>query len=88
MPGSAAARRSNPVISARAPFTHKGWFWLCPIYLAPEMPACPVDARHELLQPIFSLCEYFEAARIWLTTLVNPNYAPMFMFCVTGELKR
>jgi hypothetical protein len=69
------------------PYTHKGWFWFCPIYLSPYVEGCPVEARTAWLEPLFSLAELFERARIYLSTMLNPEYQPSFMFKITGELE-
>ncbi|MEP7043324.1 MAG: hypothetical protein ABI843_09685 [Dokdonella sp.] len=67
--------------------THKGWFWFCPIYLSPAEPDAPVEARRAWLEPLFSLCMGLEAARIFATSIIVPDYEPTFMFRVTGEVK-
>jgi hypothetical protein len=67
-------------------YTHKGWFWFCPIFLSPEEPDCPIEARFAWLEWLFSVCECFEAARIFVTSAFNPEYEPTFMFRVTGEI--
>lgn len=69
-------------------YTHKGWFWFCPIYLSPEEPGFPVEARREWLEPLFAVCEWLEQARIALTSLLAPGYEPTFMFHITGELTK
>lgn len=67
-------------------FTHKGWYWFCPIYISPDDPECPVAARSEWFEFLFDFCGMLDAARIWLTTYMNPDYEPTFMFKVTGKI--
>lgn len=72
-----------------AVFTHKGWFWICPIFIGVNAEGfADVEARYSWLEPLFSLCEYFEGFRIWLTSVINPDYEPTFMFRLTGELSK
>lgn len=67
-------------------FTHRGWFWFCPIYFATDSEGLVVEARRPWMEPLFSLALSFEAARIWLCTLLSPDYGPAFWFVETGEL--
>jgi len=67
-------------------YTHKGWFWFCPVFLSFDGDEADVEARHALLEPVFSLCELLEEARIYLSSLFIEDYEPSFMFKVTGEL--
>lgn len=67
-------------------FTHKGWFWFCPIFIAPNVEGCPVEARASWLEPLFAACELFERARIFITSILVHDYEPTFMFSVTGEV--
>lgn len=69
------------------PFTHKGWYWFCPIYLAQEHGEFIVEARWAVLEPVFSLCSVLDQMRIFLTSMFDPDYEPTFMFRITGELK-
>lgn len=69
-------------------FTHKGWFWFCPIFIAPNEPDCPVEARAAWLEPLFTVCGWFEQVRIFVTSALVPGYEPTFMFKVTGEIEQ
>lgn len=73
---------------ARTQLTHKGWFWICPIYLSPAQPDCPVEARVAWLEPLFSACAIAEQIRITLTSLLRPDWTPTFAFLITGEVRR
>jgi len=67
--------------------THKGWFWCCPIHLCMESPdQAAIEARHPWLEPLFTVCQWLEDARIWLSMRLIEDYEPTFMFSVTGEL--
>lgn len=67
-------------------FTHKGWFWFCPVYLNAGDGEPFVEPRHWSMQPAFWLALRLEIARIFLTTMIDPDYEASFMFLVTGEL--
>lgn len=61
--------------------THEGWFWFCPILATlNSRDEIEVEARWAILEPVFSLCELLEVARIALSSLVIPDYEPSFMF--------
>lgn len=69
-----------------ATFTHKGWFWFCPILAfgeaiddetALEFEVMP---RWQWLEWLFVCCHYLDVARIWVSSLLDPDYEPMFMF--------
>jgi hypothetical protein len=68
-------------------FTHKGWFWLCPIFIAPDVEGCPVEARVWWLEPLFSISELFERARIFASGAMLTDYEPSFMFIITGRIQ-
>jgi len=67
-------------------FTHKGWFWFVPVYLNMDDGEMLVAARWSILDPLFWVADLLEAARIYITSALNPDYEPTFMFRVTGEL--
>jgi hypothetical protein len=69
-----------------AGMTHKGWFWFCPVYLNLESDPMDVEARANWLEPLFSLAEMCESARLYIGRAVNPDYPMAFMFKVTGEV--
>lgn len=64
--------------------THEGWFWLCPVLASFDTmggeQGLVVEARWGWLEPLFSLCEALEAARIHLSSLFIDGYEPSFMF--------
>ncbi len=69
-------------------FTHKGWFMLCPIKIAePDSGAPMVAARWWFLEWWLSINEAFQASQIRVLTLIDPDYEPMWMLRITGELK-
>jgi hypothetical protein len=68
-------------------YTHKGWFFMCPIYLnANDGEGMAVEARLAILEPWFDVNRYLFSLCAWLMTAIDPNYEPMFPFRVTGEL--
>lgn len=73
-------------MTAKPCYTHKGWFWFCPGYLAFEQEGFAVEARSIWLEPLFSLSNVIEQLRIFVTSWGDPDYEPTFMVRVTGEL--
>lgn len=74
-------------MTAKPCYTHKGWFWFCPVYLAFEQEGCAVEARSAWLRPVFTLCNWIEKkVRRLFIGWPDPDYEPSFMFRVTGEL--
>lgn len=68
-------------------YTHKGWFFMCPVYLnADDGEGMYVDARWWWLDWWFSVNNAIFAALVYIKTAINPDYEPMFPFRVTGEL--
>lgn len=67
-------------------YTHKGWFWFCPIYLDLSDDVPTVTTRHGWLEPLFWLASGLEWVRITATGFVLPDWEPTFMFSVTGEV--
>lgn len=64
-------------------FTHKGWFWFCPIYWAEDgRDGCVVDVRSPWQEPLFYLCERLEDLRISLSCLLWADYEPSYSFWV------
>lgn len=70
-------------------YTHKGWFGLCPIYLADVKGDCPdIDVRHSSLAWLLSVTEYLFGAIFLLATAMNPHYEPAWPILVTGRLAK
>lgn len=68
-------------------FTHKGWFLLCPIYIAGLNTEAPfLDPRHWSLMPWFLLNEALLALFFFVSSLVDKDFEPVFPIRVTGEL--
>jgi hypothetical protein len=64
-------------------FTHKGWFWFCPIYWAEDgADGCVVDVRSPWQEPLFYVCEGLEALRISLSCMLWEDYEPSHSFRV------
>lgn len=68
--------------------THKGWFWFCPVYAAfdPVDDGISMEERWLGLRPVFWACLHLEQARIFLTSILAPDYEPSFGVIVTSEL--
>ncbi len=69
-------------------FTHKGWFYLCPIYLSPDCEKMtPVIARHPLFDGWFRLNEAIYKLFSIQMLLMDPYGQPKTVFRVTGFAK-
>lgn len=68
-------------------FTHKGWFGICPVYLAGlDSDAPNVEARYWALKWLIDLFVWIFGAVIWLRTSMDPLYEPEWPLLITGEL--
>ena len=66
-------------------FTHKGWFYLCPIYLSPDCEKMmPVIARHPVFDGWFKLNEAMYKLFSIQMVLMNPYCQFKPVFRVTG----
>ena len=71
----------------RITYTHKGWFGICPIYLAGLEYGEPiVEARHWSLEWLFDLSAALYAGIMTLRSGLDPLYEPEWPFMVTSEL--
>lgn len=70
-------------------FTHKGWFGLCPIYIADLESGEPtLVERHRVFFPLFLLSEFVFGAIFAVQTALDPYYEPEWPIRITGELER
>jgi len=70
-------------------FTHKGWFMCCPVKVADPFGEAPVlAARWWWLDPWFIVNEALQGLLINVVSLVDPDYEPMWMIRLTGELPK
>lgn len=68
-------------------FTHKGWFGICPVYLADlDGDGAIVEPRSALLWPLMRLSEAFMGLAILVCSAIYEDYEPVFAIRVTGEL--
>jgi len=68
-------------------YTHKGWFFLCPIYLnAEDGDGMDVEARFEWLEWWFTVNEIIFGGVVYVMILIDDEYEPLFPFKVTGEI--
>lgn len=75
-------------ISRTVTYTHKGWFLLCPVYLANLESAGPdVLPRIDFLTWLLYLSEVLYGLLVEAICFVRPDYEPMFPLMVTGQLK-
>lgn len=68
-------------------FTHKGWFGVCPVYIAnldSDMPA--LAARHPWLEPLMTFSEVLLRAVAWTCVAMNPDSEPGWPVQVTEKL--
>ena len=69
-------------------YTHKGWFGLCPIYLAEiDSPAPYCDPRHWSLAWLMTVSDAIYSLCFWLGSYLNPDYVPAWPLLVSGVLK-
>lgn len=70
-------------------FTHCGWFWGCvPVYVNMRNSDCPdVATRNWIPEWVLDLADTLSAGPIYLMTLVNPEYEPMFAIKLTGLIE-
>lgn len=67
--------------------THKGWFWVCPVYVALGVDdGFAIEERHWAFAPAFWISTWLERVRIFLTSIVLSDYEPTFGVIITGEL--
>ena len=75
--------------SNKIQYTHKGWFFLCPIYLnADDGEGMACDARHRWLDWWFDVNELIFSVMVKIMVTFNRDYEPMFPFRVTGILTK
>lgn len=68
-------------------FTHKGWFLLCPIYIADLDTDAPfIHPRHWSLMAWMLVNEALLATFLFVRSMMDPDYEPLFPIKVTGEL--
>lgn len=68
-------------------FTHKGLFCgVVPVYLDMTDEDCPlVVERHWLILPLFIATELVFGCCVFVRTLFDAEYEPMFPIKITGE---
>lgn len=68
-------------------YTHKGWFGLCPVYLANLDGVAPdIHARHWSMEWLFDLSEAIFRLINWIQSSVDPLHEGGWPLYVTGEL--
>lgn len=68
-------------------FTHKGWFGLCPIYLANVDSDAPyIEPRFMLTSWLISLSTFIYGSCIWFVSVINPAFEPAWPMLITDEL--
>lgn len=69
-------------------FTHKGWFFMCPIYLCHyDGESIAVEARSPILEFWFDINNFIFAICVNIRSAIDPEYEPAFPFLITGEIK-
>lgn len=69
-------------------YTHKGWFCLCPIYIANLETGEPtLEARRWVPEWWFTCNEIAFGLVVQVTMTFKPDFEPLFPILVTGELK-
>lgn len=68
-------------------YTHKGWFFMCPIYLnADDGEGMAVMARSKWLDWWFDVQDLIFGVMVFIFSAVDSEYEPMYPFRVTGKL--
>lgn len=68
-------------------YTHKGWFGVCPVFLAEIDSDGPImDPRHWSLVPLFWFSEILMAFVVFCTSAMNPEWEPVWPIRITGEI--
>lgn len=68
-------------------FTHKGWFGICPVYLADFQTYSPlVEPRHWVLYPFFWFSLSAFGFHMMFMELLKPGYEPGWPLVITGKL--
>lgn len=74
-------------------FTHKGWFGICPIYIADIETDCPAltpRVENWFFETLFWISHYMFvvvfAVADFFSHLMHSNWRMGFPICVTGEL--
>lgn len=69
-------------------FTHKGWFGLCPVYLANIQSSGPdVHERHRAFAPLMWLSVHLFDLCFELQQMCDPAAEPAWPLKITGELR-
>lgn len=89
-----ARRASEPTVAVfkrmsraeiREHFTHRGWYFFVPIYLT--LDDCPkVSARNGVPEWLMDLAEAVFGACVFVRSLLDPDYEPLYPLRVTGEI--
>lgn len=68
-------------------WTHKGWFGLCPVYIAELDSGAPIiDPRHWSLLPLMAASEWIYTALFFVMSAVNADYQPAWPIRITGKI--
>lgn len=69
-------------------YTHKGWFGICPIYIANMHSECPqLIERSFIFWPLLFISEAGFRLLMVMHSLVDPDYIPAWPVLITGEIK-
>lgn len=73
----------------KIPFTHKGWFGICPIYLADVDSDGPrIEPRFMFTGWLIHLSTFIYGSCIWFITSINPEFEPRWPMLITGALDK
>lgn len=69
--------------------THKGWFGLCPVYLAaPDSAGADVHERHWVFAPLMWLSLALYGLCFAIAEAMDPLFEPQWPLKVTGQLAK
>lgn len=70
-------------------YTHYALFWGCvPVYVNMANPDAPdVATRNWIPEWTMDFADWLSGFPIWLATIINPGYVPMFAIKLTGFIE-
>jgi hypothetical protein len=67
--------------------THKGWFGICPVYIAGlDSHELHVWERHMIFMPLFWFSAAMQGVCIFIISMLKADYEPAFAVRITGRV--
>lgn len=72
----------------KAPYTHTGWFGMCPVYVADIDRDCVrLKPRWNVCLPLFWLSYQLQSMAIGVCSMADPSWQPTWKILLTGKLE-